>query len=137
MDLSADLVTLSACNTGVGAIQKGEGVASIGRAFAYAGCPNQLISLWPANDKSTTEIMTNFYRNINLGDTKAMALQRAKKQYLESSPEVFRHPYYWSGFVYYGNDDVLLIDNGMNIPWLGIGLGIIGFLIAFVYFKKK
>lgn len=137
MNLKADLVTLSACNTGVGTIQEGEGVASIGRAFAYAGCLNQLISLWPANDKSTTTIMENFYKNIDLGDTKAQALHNAKKQYLKSSPEVFKHPYYWSGFVFYGNDTALEIQKANNLPWIWICIGFLGLIIAYFILRKK
>ena len=139
MDLSADLVTLSACNTGIGAIQNGEGVASLGKAFAFAGCPNQLISLWPANDKSTTSIMTNFYQNIDNGDRKAQALYNAKKQYLETAPTLYRHPYYWSGFVYYGNDEPLQISKSGSINWAwgAIGLAVIGIFLFFYQRQRQ
>lgn len=139
MKLNADLVTLSACNTGVGAIRKGEGVASLGRAFAYAGCPNQLISLWPANDQSTTTIMSNFYQNIDNGDTKAMALHNAKKQYLATSPGILQHPYYWSGFVYYGADSPLKIsrNSGLLDSKLFYLLAFVLLGITLFYFSKK
>jgi CHAT domain-containing protein len=59
--LDAELVVLSACNTGVGSIQKGEGVKSLARGFAYAGCANVLMSLWPSSDQATARIMEYFY----------------------------------------------------------------------------
>ena len=137
MDLSnTQLVTLSACNTGVGAIQKGEGVASLGRAFAYAGCQNQLISLWPANDKSTTAIMSHYYSNLKNGLGKSESLKNAKLAYLSEAPQVLKHPYYWAGFVYYGDDNELSISSGfsnMNI------IGICGASLLFIglLFRSK
>ncbi len=115
LDLHAELVTLSACNTGTGKIQAGEGVSSLGRAFTYAGCPNQVISLWSVNDISTSKLMTYFYENLKEGMTKPQAIQEAKIEYLQTSPQALKHPYYWAGFVYYGND--LPISNG-NSLWL-------------------
>ncbi len=128
LDLSADLVTLSACNTGTGKIQAGEGVSSLGRAFAYAGCPNQVISLWAVNDYSTTELMSQFYKNLKAGMTKPQAIQDAKLHYLKSSPQALRHPYYWAGFVYYGND--LPIGKGGQFS----NYAIIAFLLLGVLF---
>lgn len=105
LELNADLVTLSACNTGIGKVQAGEGISSLGRAFAYAGCDNQVISLWAVNDVSTTELMSLFYKNLKSGMTKPEAVQKAKLQYLKASPQALQHPYYWAGFVYYGDDE--------------------------------
>lgn len=135
MNLSADLVTLSACNTGVGKIQNGEGISSLGRAFAYANCPNQLISLWPANDKSTTQLMTFYYENLKVGLGKSKALTEAKRKYLASAPEIFKHPYYWAGFVYYGQDEPL--DLGTGMPWWTWCLIGFGALALFLYSRKK
>ena len=111
LDLQAELVTLSACNTGTGKIQAGEGVSSLGRAFTYAGCPNQVISLWAVNDISTSKLMTYFYENLKEGMTKPQAIQEAKIEYLKTSPQALKHPYYWAGFVYYGNDLPISKDN--------------------------
>jgi len=111
MDINADLVTLSACNTGSGKVKSGEGIASLGRAFAYAGAPNQLLSLWSVNDRSTTQLMTNYYNNLTKGESKSEALRSAQLEYLKTAPEIMRHPYYWAGFVYYGDDQPLLLSN--------------------------
>lgn len=135
MDLSADLVTLSACNTGTGKILNGEGISSLGRAFAYANCPNQLISLWPANDKSTTQLMTYYYTNLKNGMGKSSALTQAKREYLSSAPEIFKHPYYWAGFVYYGQDNPLKIGN--QIPYWIWGLTALALLSLILLYKKR
>ncbi|MDF1697623.1 MAG: CHAT domain-containing protein [Saprospiraceae bacterium] len=135
MDLSADLVTLSACNTGTGKIQNGEGISSLGRAFAYANCPNQLISLWPANDNSTTQLMTLYYKNVNNGMGKSQALTQAKRTYLSTAPEVYKHPYYWAGFIYYGQDTPLKL--GPSFPFWAYGLVFISIgVFTFLYRKK-
>lgn len=110
MKLKADLITLSACNTGTGKIQHGEGISSLGRAFAYSGVTNQVISLWPVHDESTRKIMTYYYKNLKKGMGKGTALTVAKQQYLKQSPKMLQHPYYWAGLVYYGADTPIYFE---------------------------
>lgn len=111
LDLNAQLVTLSACNTGFGQIKKGEGVMSLSRAFAYAGVPATVVSLWPASDKSTPELMKYFYQNLKNGETKDMALNNARKQYLITAKGKARHPFYWGGFVLIGDNSPITSEN--------------------------
>ncbi len=101
--LNSELVTLSACNSGVGPYLKGEGAISLARAFAYAGCPNILMSLWPAQDKSTAEIMESFYEYLSVGWPKDQALRQAKLDFLDSADKVRANPYFWAGFVLVGD----------------------------------
>lgn len=101
--LLADLVTLSACNTGYGRVQKGEGIASLARAFAFAGCQNLVMTLWPIRDRSTPEIMGYFYDNLFEGMSKDLALHQAKINYLETANPLFLHPYFWGGLIYVGD----------------------------------
>jgi CHAT domain-containing protein len=102
--INADLVTLSACQTGFGKLQKGEGMLSLARGFNYAGVPSIVTTLWKINDQSTSEIMRSFYKNLSDGLSKKEALRQAKLNYLSSNDDVFlRHPYYWSGIVLTGN----------------------------------
>ena len=103
LKLNAELVTLSACNTGFGQISSGEGVMSLGRAFAYAGSPNVLMSLWSVPDQSTSKIMIAFYQNLASGMPKDIALQKAKLTYLESGDNLANNPFYWSSFVLIGD----------------------------------
>ena len=107
MDLKARLAVLSACNTGFGKIQKGEGVLSLGRAFAYAGCPSIVMSLWPAQDRSTTKIMSTFYQFIAKGYEKDEALREAKLAYIRHAEDYNTHPFFWAGFILQGSHDPL------------------------------
>ncbi|WOD44628.1 CHAT domain-containing protein [Hwangdonia lutea] len=107
--LSANMVVLSACDTGSGFYENGEGVISLSRAFNYAGIPSTVMSLWEVDDEATAKIMTYFYAHLKLGETKDEALKNAKLDYLKNTEdELLKHPYYWSGFVLSGNTDALL-----------------------------
>lgn len=110
LHIFAQLVVLSGCNTGMGAIQEGEGIASLARAFAYAGCPNLVMSLWPVKDGTTPRLMAYFYDNLAKGMEMGQALQAAKKTYLEQENELFIHPYYWGSFLYVGDRRPLYIQ---------------------------
>lgn len=95
---SAQLVILSACETGFGKLTKGEGLMSLARAFSYAGCANIIASLWKADDQSTAWIMQRFYYYVHRGSSFAHALQKAKLDYLKS-PDIekrFKSPDYWA-----------------------------------------
>ncbi|MFN0214106.1 MAG: CHAT domain-containing protein [Saprospiraceae bacterium] len=102
LPLNADLVILSACETGIGEQQRGEGVVSLARAFAYAGAKSIVASLWSVNDKSTMLVMDNFYSELKSGKTKHVALSKAKLRYLEQNPGQ-AHPFFWAGFVGVGD----------------------------------
>ncbi|MEQ9405061.1 MAG: CHAT domain-containing tetratricopeptide repeat protein [Cyclobacteriaceae bacterium] len=105
MNLTAEMVVLSACKTGLGKTQKGEGVMSLGRAFAYAGCPSVVMSHWSVDDKSTAQLMGNFYKHIADGQSKDKALRQAKIDFLNGAEGLKTHPYFWGGFVVVGNTD--------------------------------
>ncbi|HEX8528960.1 MAG TPA: CHAT domain-containing tetratricopeptide repeat protein [Cytophagales bacterium] len=101
--LDAELVVLSACNTGVGTLQKGEGVKSLARGFAYAGCANVLMSLWPSSDQATARIMEYFYEALAAGRGKDAALREAKLKYLQRADPLTANPYFWGTFVLIGD----------------------------------
>src|SRR5207249_783074 len=84
LKLAADLVTLSACETGIGRVARGEGVLGLPRAFLAAGARGVLVSLWKVNDRSTSDLMEAFYRGL-LKDRKdgARALAEAKRRMIE------------------------------------------------------
>lgn len=100
LDLSADLVVLSACETGLGKISKGEGIIGLTRALIYAGSNNLIVSLWRVNDASTSSLMADFYTNMLDGKGYAEALRSAKMQMINS--EQHSSPYYWATFVLIG-----------------------------------
>jgi len=102
LDLPAELVTLSACQSGIGKNQISEGVLSLSRGFAYAGAKSVVSTLWNVNDQSTSEIISQFYANLAEGKRKDQALREAKLEYLENRP-LNNHPHYWAGLIAVGD----------------------------------
>jgi CHAT domain-containing protein len=99
--LQADLVTLSACETGLGRMVRGEGVLGLPRAFFFAGTPRVIVSLWSVSDRSTADLMVGLYRQLlQEGAAPAVALGRAKRTLREGVE--FAHPFYWAPFVLMG-----------------------------------
>ena len=105
LNIPANLVVMSACETGVGKQYKGEGAMSMARGFQYAGSKNLLFSLWQINDLSTSQIMQSFYKNYNKKESAYLANKYSKLDYLEndSISNAKKSPYYWSAFVFYGS----------------------------------
>ena len=137
LPLKADLVMLSACETGLGKEEKGEGVMSLARAFAQAGAACIVSSLWSVNDASTSRLLNYFYDNLGKGHRSALALQEAKLAYL-SDPGVgsaAQTPYFWAGLVVVGDDRVIAQPWGL-LEW---GAGLVGvlFLIVLVHRLRR
>lgn len=103
LKLNADLTVLSACETGLGRIKRGEGIMGLTRALLYAGTKNIVVSLWPVSDQSTSDLMVNFYENM-LGGKKnesySQWLRDSKLKMISSGK--YSHPYYWSPFILIG-----------------------------------
>jgi CHAT domain-containing protein/Tfp pilus assembly protein PilF len=98
LDLSGTrLVVLSACDTGVGTVENGEGVYGLRRAVVMAGAEAQLTSLWKVNDQVTRRLMESYYRRLIAGEGRAEALRAVQLEMLEDTWT--RHPYYWASFV--------------------------------------
>ncbi|MBK9571070.1 MAG: CHAT domain-containing protein [Chitinophagaceae bacterium] len=132
---SAKLVILSACETGAGKLIKGEGLMSLSRAFAYAGCPNIITSLWKAEDKTTAYIMQRLHYYLGKKYTKDKALQQAKLDLLqdtEMDPR-FKSPNYWANLIFIGNYETR--QNSSN--WWWIALGIIIGASLYLFAKEK
>jgi CHAT domain-containing protein/Flp pilus assembly protein TadD len=101
MDLQADIVVLSACDTARGKIGSGEGVIGLTWAFFVAGCPATVVSQWEVESASTSELMLAFHENLKKsGLTVSKALQQAELKLLRS--DQYRHPFYWAPFVVIG-----------------------------------
>jgi CHAT domain-containing protein len=110
MKLNAQLVVLSACNTGYGTLVRGEGIMSLARGFMYAGCPAIIMSLWPVDDQSTSLLMQKFYEGLKKGQNKDEALRNAKLDFLKNADEVKANPFYWSGMIFVGDMNPLPTD---------------------------
>lgn len=126
------LVVLSACETGIGKLQKGEGAMSIARAFQYAGAENILFSLWKINDYATAQLMTNFYTSFAKTNSFFESNYLSKINYLEDkeTSNAKKSPYYWSSFVYYG-----AIDSEENNYFYYLLFGGI-LIVAFLLFRR-
>lgn len=105
LKLNAELVTLSACRTGLGKLLKGEGMIGLTRAFMYAGADSVLVSLWSVNDLATAELMKSFYQHLKQGVKKDEALRRAKLSLIRGRRPTWRHPYYWAPFTLIGQNN--------------------------------
>lgn len=132
MRLQADMVVLSACETGRGKLYRGEGIVSLARGFTYAGAKSILTTLWSVNDAATSDIMQRFYSLLDEGQTKDEALRESKLSYLASQDNLGAHPFYWSGYIMTGEMEPLDLS-GEQVSWgkwltliLLIGLMIIG-----------
>jgi len=102
LKLKTDLVVLSACQTGLGKLVRGEGIIGLTRAFMYAGTPSVLVSLWSVSDSSTSTLMEEFYRNLIKSRLyKTDALRKAQLTLM--SNEKSAHPFYWAPFVLVGD----------------------------------
>ncbi len=103
LKLNADLTVLSACETGLGKIKKGEGLIGLTRALLYAGSKNIIVSLWKVADKSTKQLMVDFYADMLENENKpdyAKSLQKAKLKMI--AEKKYAHPFYWSPFILIG-----------------------------------
>lgn len=132
--LNADLVVLSACETGIGELQRGEGIISLARGFSYAGARSIVTTLWSINDATTKELMEGFYSNIKAGMTKDAALRKAKLEYIESHPNDQVHPFYWAAFVPIGEMSPVELGDGNWWMW---AIGCILFFGFFIFFFWK
>ena len=94
------VVTLSACETGVGEVKNGEGVYGLRRAFLLAGTETLVMSLWAVGDRSTRDIMTAYYSGLKEGLGRGEALRQAQLAMLQHKDR--RHPFFWAGFIQSG-----------------------------------
>ncbi|MGB7025501.1 MAG: CHAT domain-containing protein, partial [Candidatus Acidiferrales bacterium] len=108
LHFNAGLVTLSACDTGVGKVEGEEGITNLAEAFLVSGAKAVVASLWSADDTFTSALMKNFYAHLAQGEDKATALRDAKRDLLAKYGSQVS-PYYWGAFVLIG-------DGGSPLP---------------------
>ncbi|MEM7187730.1 MAG: CHAT domain-containing tetratricopeptide repeat protein [Bacteroidota bacterium] len=122
-----ELVVLSACKTSVGEHRKGEGVFSITRGFLNAGVKSVLSTLWDINERSSFEVVSAFYEELESGEGKSEALRQAKLTYLEGHDNTSEaSPYYWSGITITGDDEPIRSSIGGSFYLMGLlALGVV------------
>ncbi len=134
LDINPNLVVLSACETGLGKLYKGEGAMSVARGFQVSGAQNLLFSLWKVNDYTTSKLMEDFYSNLNNGVPNNASNYLSKVHFLKNPKisNIKKSPYYWAPFVYYGT----LENNNESKFWLW-ALGLLSFFIlCYILWKK-
>lgn len=131
--LSADLVVLSACETGYGKLVQGEGVMSLARSFVQAGASSVVTTLWKVDDRSSSLMMKEFYRNLADGDDKAIALHKAKISFLDNADSRTAHPIFWAGYIHKGNSTAIAIPT--PFPWKMVLVIVLGIVIL-VFFGR-
>jgi CHAT domain-containing protein len=101
LNLPAEMVVLSACETGLGKLTRGEGLVSLTRGFMYAGAARVVVSLWSVGDQATAELMTKFYRRVLVGGERPAAALRAAQIEMWRTQQ-WEAPYYWAAFTLQG-----------------------------------
>lgn len=125
--LQADMVVLSACETGIGELQRGEGIISLARGFTYAGAKSIITTLWSINDDKSEDLMQRFYGYLKKGRTKDAALHQAKLDFIENLGHD-AHPYYWAAFIPIGDMSKMNLNNGIPVwVWVLLGVALIAF----------
>lgn len=112
LNLNSELVVLSSCRSGLGKIDKAEGVIGMQKAFFDAGSKSVLVSLWDVNDKYTSYFMKDFYSQLADGKSKSEALKIAKLNFIKKHSA---NPYYWSAFVLSGNTSSIEVERAATV----------------------
>ena len=107
--IGTDLVVLSACDTGIGEVPKGQGVVGMRRAFQEAGAKSIVMSLWQVPDRETKNLMIKFYKKLYEGKSKIESIHEASLEVMRSIKEKkgTTHPFYWGGFMLLGDSGVI------------------------------
>ncbi|SHG92376.1 CHAT domain-containing protein [Winogradskyella jejuensis] len=140
LNLKPNLVVLSACETGVGKLLKGEGVMSVASGFQYAGAENILFSLWQINDLSTSKIITEFYNHFSEGKSAIFSNKQSKIDYLnnETISNAKKSPYYWGAFIFYGDLQELKSSQQHNyLLVFGVLAVLIILFLAFKFYDRN
>ena len=138
LQLQADMIVLSACNTGIGKNQKGEGMSSLARAFNYAGIPSVTATLWSISDESSKKMMELYYGFLKEGMPKDIALQQAQMTYLQNdevSSPAFRLPVYWAAWMPIG--DTAAVSRPARDSYGWILLLLVALILGAVFWIKN
>ncbi|MBX2928905.1 MAG: CHAT domain-containing protein [Saprospiraceae bacterium] len=138
MELNADLVVLSACETGIGELRRGEGTVSLAYGFANAGVRSLVTSLWRVSDSETADLMARFYAGLRRGLSKDEALRQAKLGYLAEQKSLRAHPFFWAAFVPQGDMTPLDMPGALPVPLLaGVLAALAAAALAIRYYRRR
>lgn len=134
LDLDVDMLILSACQTGYGNFELGQGISSLAKLFADAGTKSLMYTLWNVDDYASAELMTLYYGFLEEGLTKDLALQAAQKAYLINKKDLKDMPYYWAGFVVSGDMSPVYGKSRIYLMVFLIGLVV---LLLFLFDSRR
>lgn len=133
LKLNAEMVVLSACETALGKLKRGEGIISLARAFTFAGSKNIITTLWSIEDQASGKIMEKFYFNLKGKQAKDVSLRKAKLDYLAEQDHQFAHPYFWAGIISVGDNSAL--KKRSLSPFWALGLVFVSLFFVFIFRK--
>lgn len=129
LNLQANLAFLSACETGLGTNFDGEGIMSMGWAFAYAGVPSTVMSLWQIDDNSNPELISSFYTNLKDGISVSESLRTSKLEALaKAQDDYLSHPAFWAAYIPIGVSDAVINNSAPKWYWL-LGASLLAFIV--------
>ncbi len=136
---AAQLIVLSACETGTGKLYSGEGVFGFNRGFAALGIPSSVSNLWSVDNIATYKITELFYKYLSKGLPSDVALQKAKNEFRLSASKQEGLPYYWAASIFVGINNTIKIEKGLPWLWIITGIAITSVTIAaaFKIISKK
>jgi CHAT domain-containing protein len=137
LPLAGQLAVLSACNTGSGKLERGEGIISLARGFFYAGIPSVVMTLWEVEDHSSADLVALFYKNLRAGFATDIALQNAKIEFLETAGQLQSHPYFWAGYVNIGKTMPISFQPAQNTIVMLIVSIISAILIIYFFINNR
>jgi CHAT domain-containing protein len=131
-----NLIVLSACETGRGKMNQGEGVFSFNHAFAAMGIPACITNLWSIDNVSTYQLTELFYKYLAKGLPAAQALQKAKIDFIRKSTKQRTIPYYWAATILTGKSEVLS-ESGFGKIWISVPAIVLLLIIAMYVYNKR
>jgi len=138
LSIKPELIVLSACNTGQGNLQKGEGMISLSRGFFEAGVKSLQSSLWSINDQSSFEIVKGMYTHLKNGENKANALRMSKLDYIKKSDKFHKQPFFWAGIIQIGDPSPLFKTNSpINLSLIALLIFIVTLVFILYRIKSK
>ena len=135
LSTNAEMIVLSACETGNGQLLQGEGISSIARSFSYAGAKSLLATLWNVNDATTQELMTAFFTSLKESSVKDRSLQKAQIELIQNGGKREAHPFFWAPFIPVGSMESLTPTSILSTLWWLVGASL--FIFFGFYLAKR
>lgn len=130
-----ELMVLSACETGIGKVQNGEGVFSLARGFAGLGIPSAVTTLWSLENRSVYELTQSFYDGVDDGNDLDIAIQKAQLKWLDSGSKGKQLPYYWAGILVVGNTEPINTGSSMTLVYIFTGM-LLALIVIYIISRR-